>query len=197
MGVSVGVAVEESARRISPRLSLPRIRIDWLGRIERVDFRASAPIAANYPIVVFAPVRGGVDVGRPSDVRSQLLAVRLTNGKVYVVDLVIVRAIHRVPTDAYRGTFEGISRVGWPVWRSFDWLGRVERVNFRASPTVAANYPVVVFARVRGGVDVGRPSDVRSQLLAEEAVQSTTGTVSVVNPVVVRAIHRVPTDAYR
>ena len=76
-------------------------------------------------------------------------------------------------------------------------------IDFRASPAVAGDHPVVVLALVGGGVDVGSPNHVRGQLLAEARtavpVQPTTRIkeVVMVDVVVVGASHRVPADAYR
>ena len=98
------------------------------GEVRRIDLRATFLVARNYPVVVCVKVRVGVDKRSTCDVRSQLLAefrtavenVQATGGvgDIVVVDLVIVRSLHRVPRNAYRQTFPGILRIGsvWPQY---------------------------------------------------------------------------------
>lgn len=108
-----------------------------LGRILGINIRASAAVAANYPVVVVVPVpvRAGGDICRSNYVRSQLpaeappAAGTTGIGEQIVVYGVVVRAIRRVPTDVYRRTVQGIARIGWPVWRSSDGRGRVRGVG--------------------------------------------------------------------
>ena len=93
-------------------------------RVPRIDLRAPVAVAGDHPVVVFTCVGVFVEVGRPNDIGRQLLTdartaahCQRTRGieEIVVVDLVIVRAVHRIPTDAYRRAVPSILRIG-PVW---------------------------------------------------------------------------------
>ena len=176
------------------------------------DLGATALVAGHHPVEILVFSGVGVDVGRSIQIGCQLLAearaavdTQRTPGveKVAVVEVVVVRSLHCVPANLYRRPLPSIGhcrRSGGPV---YDWTGGIVAVNLRAFRLVAGNHPVEVFAYTGVGVEVSGTNNIGCQLLAETGAavctQRTAGVekVVVVEVVVVRSLHSIPTDPYR
>ena len=84
------------------------------------DLGATALVAGNHPVEVFAYTGVGVEVSGTNNIGCQLLAetgaavcTQRTAGveKVVVVEVVVVRSLHSIPTDPYRRSLYGVMQV--------------------------------------------------------------------------------------
>lgn len=128
--------------------------------------RASSLVAGGDPVEVAVVGWVRVRVGGLEEVGGELVAVGGRAVRVYcaggaetgvMVEIVVVGAFDRVPSEDYGGTLGCVDEVGGGQGRILDRSGGAFDLEGRASCAAACGYPVVVVCveRIAGVVEAG------------------------------------------